>query len=92
MINFWKYLRVGIKAGDVYAIQTGDYVGEMWVFMEKINDNYHFLSIQKMKNREVPKEKFDIGVKNGIVEHVESVPRSFFKVVKRQYEENKNKF
>ena len=89
MIDFFKKK---IKAGDIYAVQTGDYVGEMWVFIEKKDDNYLFLSIPKMENREVTIEKFDFAKQNDIIEYVKSIPRDFFKVVKKQYEENRNKF
>jgi hypothetical protein len=89
MINFFK--RKEINAGDIYGIQTGDYVGELWVFVEEVGDTYHFLSMPKMKNREVTKEKFDFGKSNEIIEYVESAPRSYFKVVKRQFDENRNK-
>lgn len=91
MLNLSELIKPRIKAGGVYAIQTGDYCGEMWIFIEEKNDNYYFLSSPKMENREVPIEKFDFGKENEIIEYVDEVPRSFYKVVKKQYQENGNK-
>lgn len=88
MINLFKK---GLKKGDVYAVQTGDYVGEMLIFVDDDPEFYMFLSTPKMLNRDIPKDKFDIGKKNGIIEYVETLPRDVFKVVEKQFESNRDK-
>lgn len=76
-----------LKGGDVYAVQAGDYVGELWVYMESDADNHYFLAPNKV-NREIPKEKFDFGKEHDIIEFVETTPRNIFKVLKEQYSKN----
>jgi hypothetical protein len=77
-----------LKDGDVYAVQAGDYVGELWIYMESDEDNHYFLAPNKV-NREIPKEKFDFGKEHDIIEFVETTPRNIFKVLKEQFDKNK---
>lgn len=73
-----------------YAITTGDYVGEMFIHINSDKTQHKFLSIPKNINREVPKEKFELGLQVGIIEHVECIPRSVFKLIKAQFYSNEN--
>ena len=82
------FKRESLKGGDVYAVQAGDYVGELWIYMESDEDNHYFLAPNKV-NREIPKEKFDFGKEHDIIEFVETTPRNIFKVLKEQYDKNK---
>jgi hypothetical protein len=77
-----------LKGGDVYAVQAGDYVGELWIYMESDEDTHYFLAPNRV-NREIPKEKFDFGKEHDIIEFVETTPRNIFKVLKEQYDKNK---
>jgi hypothetical protein len=77
-----------LKDGDVYAVQTGDYVGELWIYMESDKDNHYFLAPNKV-NRQIPKEKFDFGKEYDIIEFVETTPKNIFKVLKEQYRKNR---
>ena len=86
LLTKFKNKKKGLKFGDTFAIQTGDYVGEMFVYMESKDETYHFLSTPKMELREVPIEEFDNGLQYDIVEYVESLPKDILKVVKRQYD------
>jgi hypothetical protein len=88
----FKIFKGGIKRGDVYAVQAGDFVGQLFNFIKTEDDNYVFLSIPLMEIQKVPVEKFDFAKKEGIIEYVESLPRNIFKVIKAQYEilEKKN--
>ena len=45
---------------NTYAITTGDYVGEMFIYIESDDDCHKFLSVPKNVNRKVPKEKFEL--------------------------------
>ena len=77
-----------LKAGQVYAILTGDYVGEMWVLMEWTKDKLNFLSIPNMLNRSAPYDRFQFGIANRIVEKADKLPTEVFKPLKEQYEQN----
>jgi hypothetical protein len=78
------------KEGNIYAVQTGDYAGELLLFIEKSAENYHFLSIPPMTNRTVPIDKFDFALKEGILEFVERTPTYVRKTSKFKFYENKS--
>jgi hypothetical protein len=86
LINFFKKKSI-LNKGDTYAVQTGDYVGELLIFMKSDDENYHFLAPNKV-NRAIPKEKFDFGLEHHIIEFVETIPKNIFKVLERQFENN----
>lgn len=73
-----------------YAVGTGTYVGEIFVFVEETENYYHFISIPKNINRSVPKDKFDIGLANKILDYVEEIDADVFTLLKKQFEFNKN--
>jgi len=76
--------------GKVYAVTTGDYVGEMFVCVEETEETFKFLSIPKNINRYVPKEKFDFGMNYDIIEYVDTLPDEVFDVVKAQFIKNED--
>lgn len=88
MMNFFK--KTHPKKRHAYAITTGDYVGEIFVFIKENGEQYEFLSIPKNINRIVPKEKFEFGLEASIIEYVECIPRSVFKIIKAQFKSNEN--
>lgn len=73
-----------------YAVTTGVFVGEILVYIENSNDHYHFLSIPKMENRSIPHNKFKEGLEVHIVDIVEKIPKSIYKVCEAQYKKNAN--
>lgn len=75
---------------NIYAVVTGDYVGEMFIYIDEHEDCYRFLSIPKNINRSVPKEKFEFARNNGIIEFVEVAPRLVHKVAVKQFAYNEN--
>lgn len=77
------------KFGNLYAVQTGDYVGELLLFIEKDSTDYHFLAIPLMTNRSVPIGKFDFALKESILEFVERVPSYVRKTSKTKFILNK---
>jgi hypothetical protein len=81
------FFKPKIKKGDVYAVQTGDFVGQLFNYIEKDGEDYVFLSIPEMMIQRVPVDKFDFAKEHEIIEYVETLPRNIFKVVKAQYEE-----
>lgn len=79
-----------IKIGACYGVLHGHYVGELFVFVEQKDNVLRFLSIPSMKNREVPEEKYQYGIKNGVIEFVEMLPRNERKVCRAQFYSNLN--
>jgi hypothetical protein len=77
------------KEKEVYAVQTGAYVGEMLVFCKKDGDSYLFLSIPKNINRAIPIDKFNIGFNNQIVELAHVLPSKIYKLCYKQFEFNR---
>ena len=76
------------KLGAAYAVTTGTFVGEIFIYISEDSNNMHFLSIPKMLNREVPLEKFEYAVNNKVIEFVQVIPRNEREVCKAQYESN----
>lgn len=77
------------KEGNIYAVQTGDYAGELLLYIEKSGTEYQFLSIPLMTNRSVPVDKFDFALKERILEFVERSPTYVRKTSKAKFFENK---
>ena len=75
---------------EIYAIETGDYVGQMFAVVRVSKDYINCLSLPEMKNIKVPKESFDSGRNNDILSLVEKLPKHIFKVVESQYFKNEN--
>ena len=73
---------------QLFAVTTGDYLGEMLAFMQAKDENYIFFSIPKLQVREIPKDKFKFGLDNSIVELVEILPRNVFKLLEQQFKKN----
>lgn len=73
----------------MYAVVTGDYCGEMLAFVESTSNTYNFISVPKNENRAVPADKFNLGIKNGLVETVEKLPGYVYSVLVKQYQYNK---
>jgi hypothetical protein len=72
--------------GHSYAVLTGSFVGEIFVFVcESDDNNYSFISIPKNINRTVPKSKFEYGLSRKIVEHVEKIQTKVFNLLKKQH-------
>lgn len=74
-----------IKKGDVYAVQTGDFVGQLFNFIKKDGDDYVFLSVPDIKIQRVPIEKFDFAKEHEIIEFVEHLPKNIRSVIEAQY-------
>lgn len=80
----------GIRTRNAYAVQTGDYVGEIFVFIESTSTHHSFISIPKNINRYIPKEKFDFARNNNIIELVERIPRDVYRVLVKQFKYNED--
>lgn len=76
------------QKGFAYAVTTGHFVGEMLVFVRKHKTDYSFISIPKNLNRDVPVEKFELGLSEGIVDPVNKIDNRVCKLLFKQYEYN----
>lgn len=86
--KFMPKKKTSPKYGDVFAVTMGDYAGQMLVFIKKTTDDFFFLSIPIMENRQMPIEKFDFGMEHGIIEYVERLPKSVRDITRAQFSQN----
>lgn len=83
--------RIHLSKKDVYAVQTGDFAGEMLIFIEDQSNSHCFLSIPNMENRDIPFDKFKFAIDNNIVEKVnEELPKQVYALCIAQYKKNKS--
>lgn len=75
---------------ELYAVQTGDYVGQMFAVVNPTKEFIGCLSIPKMENIEVPVDSFENGRNHDIIKYVEKLPRKVYSVVEAQYKSNEN--
>lgn len=74
----------------MYAVTTGDYAGEILLFVKQVDKSYLFLSIPNNINREVPIDKFEFAMNYDILDYIGDLPKDIFKTVKAQFEYNEN--
>lgn len=74
--------------GYAYAIVTGTYVGEIFVFIDSTENDYNFISIPKNINRSVPKDKFEFGLENKIIDVVSELDNNIVELLQKQFEYN----
>jgi hypothetical protein len=76
------------RVGHIYAVNSGKFVGEFFVLVEKTNAEFRFLSIPKMLRRVVPIADMDRGIKNKIITPVKHLPKPIFEICRKQYHHN----
>jgi hypothetical protein len=76
------------KRGEIYAVHSGVYAGEMLIFIKCLLSSFHFLSIPTMQNRIIPLKSFDFARNNDIIEYVEQLPADIVAISIKQYTEN----
>jgi len=77
-----------LEEGCSYAVQGGDYVGEIFIYVRRTSSTYDFLSIPKMENRYVNDDMLRLGLDENLLDFVEKIPNDVFSVVKAQFEKN----
>lgn len=77
-----------IPKGSCYAVLIGDYCGEIFVFFHQENDSLFFVSIPKMITRKVTKEKFEIGLKDKILDPIRTLPKEVYNIVEKHGKNN----
>jgi len=75
---------------QVYAVQTGDYAGQMFIIVELNKGSVDCLAIPPMENVKVPFDSFEHARNNNIIKYVEQLPRNVFKISAAQYFKNEN--
>jgi hypothetical protein len=78
------------KKREAYAVETGDYVGQIFIVIDIGDREVKCLSVPSMNNVNVPVSSFEIARNTGIISLVEMIPRSVYKVSKAQYIKNEN--
>ena len=79
--NFFQKKKNYIEKGSSYAVLRGDYCGEIFVFFRQDEDTLFFVSLPKMNVRKVNVVKFDIGVRDGILDFINIIPKNIYKVI-----------
>ncbi len=79
-----------IKTRDCYAVQTGDYAGQMFIVCEITDVEVGCLAIPEMKNVKVPTDRWTIGRNSDIIEYVETLPDEVYMISESQYTKNEN--
>lgn len=87
MKNFFKKDK-GLKRGDTFRVETGDYAGQILTYMESKDENHRFVSMPEAKNLDIPIDKFDFGKEHEIITYIEKLPRKIVRVVEAQYKHN----
>ena len=77
--------------GFSYAVTTGTYVGEIFVFVDSNEDEYQFISIPKNINRSIPKDKFEFALDNQIIDPFQQIDSDVFELLEKQFEYNNQK-
>jgi len=75
---------------DIYAVETGDYIGKMFAVVDPKKDTIGCLILPQMENVNVPIESFDNGRNEDIIKFVERLPKDVYSVVEAQYKKNED--
>ena len=75
----------------IYAIREGSYKGNFFVYIGQDDENYNFLCLPDNEPIEVPKEKFNKGIQEKIVDYIEKLPHNVYEICCAQYNESKAK-
>ena len=77
-----------IKQRELYAVNNGDYVGQMFAVIAVSGDSVSCLSMPNMENVEVPFDKFNLGRNSDIITLVEKLSKDIWKTCEAQYNKN----
>lgn len=70
-----------IEKGSSYGVLRGDYHGEIFVFFKQEENTLLFVTLPKMELRKVDIAKFEIGLKEKILDFINIIPDDVYKVV-----------
>jgi hypothetical protein len=72
----------------IYAVTGGKYLGELLIYINQSKEDYFFLTVPEMKNRVISIDKFKFGLDENILDIVQKIPKSVYKVCRLQYKKN----
>ena len=75
---------------QVYAVETGDYAGQMFIVVNPTTEDVGCLSIPVMENVKVPRDALEYAVDSSIITFVETLPRKVYKISEAQYLKNED--
>ena len=75
---------------QVYAVETGDYAGQMFIVVNPTTEDVGCLSIPVMENVKVPLDALEHAVKSNIITFIETLPKKVYKVSEAQYLKNED--
>jgi hypothetical protein len=75
---------------QVYAVETGDYAGQMFIVVNPTTENVGCLSIPGMENVKVPRNALEHAVNSNIITFVETLPKKVYKISEAQYIKNED--
>ena len=75
---------------QVYAVEPGDYAGQMSIVVTPTTKDIGCLSIPVMENVKVPRDALEYAVKSNIITFIETLPRKVYKVSEAQYLKNED--
>ena len=74
----------------IYAVTTGQFLGEMLIFIKQVDNMMHFLSVPQNTNRVIPYDKFEFGKQHKILDLVEIAPKLVVETAVKQYLKNES--
>ena len=77
------------KQRSVYAVTTGTYIGEFFVYIETTDNKHYFLSLPDMIVRCINQDDFESAEDNKVLDRVEKIPSNVFKICIEQYKKLK---
>jgi hypothetical protein len=77
-----------IRPGDIYAVHTGAYAGEMLLCIKVNKAAYCFLSIPNLINRDIDIPVVNNAIETKIIQYIENVPKFVLKTSTEQYKHN----
>lgn len=72
------------KNRAIYAVLKGTYSGEYMVFLKKANTIIELISLPDKHILKVPEKDFKEGIQNGIIDYIQTLPRSVYRVVEEE--------
>lgn len=97
MINYFKdlvtskLLKINNLDRNIYAVSEGSYKGEFFVYINKDDNNYYFLSLPHNNTVIVPLDEFNTGLDKKVIQFLEKIPKNVYEICKAQYNESKSK-
>lgn len=66
------------KSGNIYAVNTGQYIGEFVVVVSLVKSTVNTISLPKLRVRPIPYDAFEHALNNKIMTFIEKLPVDVF--------------